>query len=217
MMRPHLMHVFGCCALLVGLSACTSQELSDDSTADVPTATRSGETVLVHPDVDLHPNNTAPEIGDWLSEEIQSFNHPFPSEQYVPRTILDLFPEIENGVLVEQEGELGSDAETVMVELPSSPDMDSPTYVSISRGDAYSSMSDRWYCAWVDEYLLANKASDPARTAQALESLEAFQADGTAQTLSINLETYREDIYNPLAKGDTEPASAFVEACQSMK
>lgn len=207
-----------CSALLLfGLSACSSRQSAGDTVTDPPLPAQSSGVELVQPDVELRPNETSPEIGDWLSEEIQSFDFSFPSEEYLPHTILDLFPEIENGVPIEQGEVSGSDAETLMVEIPSSSDAEPSTFVNISRGDAYSAMSDRWYCAWVDEYLIANKAPDSAGESQALESFEAFHADKTAQELSINLETYQEDIYNLLVKGETAPATSLVKACQPLK
>ncbi|MFT0846907.1 hypothetical protein VR010_04040 [Actinomycetaceae bacterium L2_0104] len=164
--------------------------------------------------MELYPSNIPRGVGDWLSEEIQSFDHPFPSDQYVPHSIVDVFPEIENALQVEPGEDVEPGKETIMVEIPAPSGTDFPAYVAIARGDAHSAMSNRWYCAWVDEYLSAGEASDSTRTAQALDFLESSQTDEATQGPSLNFAVEHEDIYNSLIEGDTEQAHAFVKACE---
>lgn len=86
--------------------------------------------------------------------------------------------------------------------------------VSVSRGDVYSTMADRWYCAWVDEYLQATDASDTAREKRALDYLTGFTDDKLVAQFATNVPIYQESVLTPLEQSDVEPARSSVKTCE---
>ncbi len=210
--------VLPCVAVAVmTVSSCSSPQAgSSPDESGRGTSSASGmDSSLVYPDLDLAAGQIPQEATAWLSEELASFTHPFPSEAYLPATISDLNLGIDGAVSAEQDGSGNSSSDdTLHLQMAAPGDDGVPTFVSVSRGDVYSTMADRWYCAWVDEYLQATDASDTAREKRALDYLTGFTDDKLVAQFATNVPIYQESVLTPLEQSDVEPARSSVKTCE---
>ncbi|MFT3942569.1 MAG: hypothetical protein QM705_01900 [Ancrocorticia sp.] len=204
--------VLPCVAAMLAVSACSSPQASEPNEGGASSSVSGTATELIYPDVELAVDNVPQEAINWLSEEIASFTHPFPFEKYLPKTISDLGLGIEGTVVTEPgSAAMPADDDTLLLQMTESEG--GPGSISISRGDMYSKMADRWYCSWVDEHLQATDASDTARQKRALDYLKGFTDDELVTQFAINVPIYQEGILTPLEQGDLEPARSLTKSC----